>query len=260
MANARYLNNHIATLIEARRYDELAEAWRRMAALKPEHWELGFNVAVVPFHANGSTKEAEAFIAGMTPEQRSSPEGIDFLANWATMTGNYAEAVRLQKLQRYSTSQELEHWEQDVLAAQNLLFAGDRAGAVERLGSAPEDNARRLQREPNNARLWTFQALILLCQGKPDEAVKASDRSVEIMSKTPDALDNGVYQGFNAWLLAYAGYNERALEAFTRLLRTPGAQGQVNVNEAKRAHGFKLESDPRFKALLDDPLNNAPLF
>ena len=260
VANARYLNNHIATLVEARRYDELAEAWRRMAALKPDHWDIPFQVAIVAFHATGSTKEAEAFIAHLTPEQKASQEGMDLLTNWASITGDYAEAARLQKIQRYTKSQELEPWEQDILSAQNLLLSGDKAGAMERLGHIPEDNSKRLEREPNNARLWTFQAIALLCLGKPDEAVRAGDRSMEIMSKTPDALDMGTYEAFDFLTLAYAGYNERALAELAKLLRAPGGQAQLNVNELRRASGLKLQGDPRFKALLDDPLNNAPLF
>ena len=260
VANARYLNNHIATLVEARRYDELAEAWKRMAALKPERWEIPFQVAIVAFHATGSTKEAEAFIAHMTPEQRVSSEGMDLLTNWATTTGNYAEAARLQKIQRYTTSQELEPWEQDVISALTFVYAGDKAGAIERLGHIPEDNIKRLEREPNNARCWTFQAIILLCQGKTDEGVRASDRSLEIMSKTQDALDLGIYKGFHFMNLAATGDSDRAIAELAKLVRLPGAQGTINVNELRRAPWPKLQADPRFKALLDDPLSNAPLF
>jgi TolB-like protein/Tfp pilus assembly protein PilF len=258
VANTRYLNNLIATLAETRRYDELADAYRRMSALKPEHFEIGLQVAITAFHATGSTKEAEAFLDRLTPEQSASPDGLDARITWASVIDDYAEVVRLQKLQRYSKASDLELWEQDVLAAENVYLSGDQAGAIARLGNIPVDNAKRLEREPKNPRLWTFQGIIELIQGHPEEAVRAGDRSVELVSKTPDALDGPLYAAFNARLLAYAGKNDRALAELARLLRTPGTS-VLNVYELKLDTGIKLHGDPRLNALLDDPANNAPL-
>ena len=258
VANMRYLNNLIATLAETRRYDELAEAYRRLSALKPEHFEIGLQVALTAFHATGSTKEGEAFLAHLTPEQNASPDGLDARILWAGSTGDLAEVIRLQKLQRYSKASDLELWEQDVLAAETIFLSGDQAGAIARLGSIPQENAKRLEREPKNPRLWVFQGYIELIQGRPEEAVRAGDRSVELVSKIPDALDVPLYAALNVRLLAYAGKNDRVLAELARLLRTPGTS-VLNVYELKRDTGIKLHGDPRLNALLDDPANNAPL-
>ena len=260
VANTRYLNNHIATLREARHYDELADGIRRMAALKPEHFEIPFELAMVAFDATGSTKEAEEFIAHLTPEQRASPEGMDVLIEWASATGNYPEQARLLRLKPFSKAAGLDLWKQDVVASFVILSAGDKAGALTRLGKVPAENAKRLEREPMNASLWAFQGLILLIQGRPAEAIQAGDKSVELMAKFSDAIDVPQYEAFNAKLLAYAGSNDRALSEFARLLRTPGAVSVLNVNELKRDTAMKLHGDPRFDAILDDPANNAPLF
>ncbi len=260
VADTRYLNNLITTLVESRRYDELAAAWRRMAALKPGQIDPEYNLALVSFHATGSTREVEDFFAHLTPEQANSPEGLDARTFWADASSNVTELVRLQRLHPYFKAVPLEHWEQDVFAAQNLFLAGDRAGALARLGKVPEDMPGRLEREPKNPRLWAFQALAELVRGHPKEAQHAAERSVELVPVSLDALEAPAYATYLALTYDHIGNRDKALAEFARLLRTPGGAGQMNVYEMKRDVRYTLHGDPRFEALLDDPASNAPLF
>jgi TolB-like protein/Tfp pilus assembly protein PilF len=260
VANTRYLNNLIATLVESRRYEELAAAYRRLAELKPGHFEIGFQVALVSFHATGSTKEAEDFFAHLSPNEAASPEGMDARINWADATGDTAELVRLLRLQPHSAKTIFEPWEEDVFTARVLFLTGDKAGARALLGHIPEENARRLELEPKNPRLWTFQAVIELALGHPEQAVSAGERAIGFSPASIDALDGPLYESFNAQVLLQCGYKERALKEIARLIRIPGGVSFFNIYELRRDPRNPVRDDPRMKAILDDPANNAPTF
>jgi TolB-like protein/Tfp pilus assembly protein PilF len=260
VANTRYLTNMISTLGEARRYDELASAYRRLAVLKPDHFEIGFQIALVSFHATGSTKEAEEFFAHLTPIEASSPEGMDARIAWADSVGDLAELIRLERIHPHSNRTVFEPWEEDVISAQNLFLSGDKAGAIALLGRTPEENARRLEREPKSPRLWLFQGIMEMILGHPEEAVRDGDRATEIIPVSTDAFDGTLYADFNARLLLSCGYKERALKEIDRLLHTPGGIGFFNVYELKRDPRNPLRDDPRMVAILDDPANNAKAF
>jgi TolB-like protein/Flp pilus assembly protein TadD len=261
VANIRYLLNLITDLKEARRYDELAAASRKMAALRPHEFALGYDVAMVSFHATGSTRNVEDFLAHLSPEEAGSPEGINLRAGWSGTKGDIPELIRLGRLQPYYDKDiGLAHWEQDVLGAQILFLNGDKAGAIARLGHALQEMPKRLEREPKNPRLWAFQAIMELVQGHPAEAVRAVERSVELIPMSLDAYDAPTYASFLAFILDSTGDKDRALAEYARLLRTPGAATFLNVYALKRNPLSTLHGDPRFEAILDDPASNAPLF
>jgi tetratricopeptide (TPR) repeat protein len=260
VANVRCLNNLISTLVESRRYDELAAAYRRLAEVKPDHFEIGFQIALVSFHATGSTKEAEDFFAHLSPSEAASPEGIDARINWADSKGDTAELVRLLRLQPHSPKTVFERWEEDVFTARTLFLTGDKPAAAAYLGQIPEENAKRLEREPKNPRLWTFQAMIELALGHPEQAVTAGDRAVELSRASNDAFDGPLYESFNALVHLHCGQEERALKEIARLIRTPGGVSFFNVYELRIDPRNPLRDDPRMKAILDDPTNNAPVF
>jgi tetratricopeptide (TPR) repeat protein len=260
VANLQYLNNLITCLAEGRHYDALAAALRRKADLDPGRLQVGVDLALVAFHATGSTREGEEFLSHLTPDEAGSPQGIDARAAWADSIGDEKEYVRLTRLQPYTKQSGYDDWEQDIIGAQVLFVNGDRAGALARLGSIPDDMPKRLAREPRNPRLLAFYALIELVLGHPEEAVRAGDRSVELTPASLDALDHAVYAALNARLCDHAGYKDRALAEYTRLIRVPGAAEILNVYELKRNANSSLHGDPRFEALLDDPASNEPVF
>ncbi len=260
VANLSYLGNLISCLSQARRYDELAAALRKKAELEPQRFELGADLALVAFHATGSTRESEAFFSHLSPEQASSPEGIFARTNWASSVGDYPELIRLDRLQRYSALSTLENWEQDVLAAETLFLTGDKTGAVARLGQIPQEIAKRMAKEPKNPRLLAFDAIAELTLGHPAEAVRVSERSVALIPESLDAVNAPLYAVLNARIYEYAGDKEKALSEFRRLLRSPAAVDFLNVYDMKRDTLSPLHGDPRFEALLDDPVNNAPVF
>jgi TolB-like protein/Tfp pilus assembly protein PilF len=258
VANDGYLNNLISSLEAARRYDDLAAAWRKMLALKPDDLNAGYQLALVPFYASGSTKEVQDFFANLTPDELNSPEGIWLRADWASTMDNAPEFLRLERLQPYNPNSVLTHSEQDVFSAGALDEFGDHAGALARLGHIPADIADALKREPRSPRLWYMRARADLVIGDKADAVVSADRCTQLIPESMDALEGPLYASFCTYVYDQAGDKERALAGYTRLLRNPGTI--FNIYSLKHDSSIKLHGDPRFEALLNDPANNAPLF
>jgi TolB-like protein len=258
VASTFYLKNLISSLYAARRYDEVASAWRRMAALKPDSFEPIYYVAEATFLASGSTKEVEEFLTNLTPEEADSPKGMDIRSSWASEIGDYAEEVRLKRLHPYSDLTPFLHWEQDVLSARTLHMEGDQAAALARLGHITDEMGQRLEREPKNPRIWLFEAFLQLIQGHPQDSERSVALCLQLIPESLDAVESPLYASFGAVNLDYAGDKDRALAEYARLLRDPGSV--LNVYVLKRNTHSKLHGDPRLEALVDDPANNAPLF
>lgn len=256
--NISYQRNLLATLQAARRWPEAIAVQRRIATLLPDNLREAYLLAELHFTASGSTREGDAFFAGLSVEQRSSPLGITLRKYWARSSGDFAEAVRLDRQLPYYDAEGQPHWRQAYAAALDLLALGDKEAAVARLGDFPAELRRRLQHEPRNVMYWSFLSGMEAIRGNKEEALRCSDRCLELMPESIDALDGGTYASFRARLYDFIGDKEKALAEYTRMLRVPTSRF-MNVHELRR--GFStLHGDPRFQALLEDPQNNAPLF
>jgi tetratricopeptide (TPR) repeat protein len=257
-ANLAYQRNLLATLRGGRRWDEALTTKRRIVTLLPDDLKEAFELAQGHFLATGSTREGDAFFARLSPEQLNSPLGLSLRQNWAVTLGDYAEAVRLDRLQPYYDEDGIPHYEQAYAAAFNYYARGDLENARKRLGDFPAELHAKLEREPNSVRLWSFLAGMEVILGRNEEALRCVERSVALMPESRDALDGVSYAAFRAFIYDWVGEKEKALAEYARLLRLPSTVF-LNVHEMKRGYST-LHGDPRFKALLDDPQNNAPLF
>ncbi len=257
-SNLNYLRNLMVTQRAGRRWDELLATCRRMTALLPGELQAAYSLAYGHFLATGSTREGEAFFAALKPEQFNSPEGIELQKSWAGSIGNYAEAVRLDKLQPYYDEDGTPRLEQAFGAASNSYALGDQAGAIARLGGFPVELRAQLVREPKSVRLWVFLSGMEGILGHKEEALRCSERSVELVPEARDALDGVSYAAYRALIYDFVGEKDKALADYARLFRTPSTIS-MNVHEFKRGYST-LHGDPRFEALLADPKNNQPLF
>ncbi len=257
-ANISYLRNLQSTLRAARRWDEVFVTGQRIVTLRPGVILEAYILAYDHFRATGSTREGEAFFAQLKPEQFNSPEVISYRAAWANAVGDYAEAVRLDKLQPYYDGEGQPHHEQAYVAAFNYFALGDQAGVRERIGNFPAELRAQLEREPRNVRAMAYLGAMEAMLGHKEEALRRVERSVELRPESSDALDGPTYAFVRALVYDWTGEKEKALAEYTRLLHTP-ATNLVNVHEWRRAYST-LNGDPRYQALLSDPANNAPLF
>jgi TolB-like protein/Tfp pilus assembly protein PilF len=255
-SNVGYLRNLLTTLENGNRYDEATAIQRRIVALLPERLEEGYALAAASFYAHGETDQTDAFFAQLSPDEANSPAMLDSRRDWAVTRGDLAEAIRLDRIQPFYADSVLRRWEQDVIAAQALYFHGDRAAAATRLGNVAAELRQRLAKEPKNGRNWGILALAEAILNHRTEAIQDADREVQLMPESRDALDGPLYAAFRARTYDIVGEKEIALAEYKRLLRVPGG---MNVYALKYGP-TTLRDDPRLKALVDDPANNAPLF
>jgi tetratricopeptide (TPR) repeat protein len=252
------LRNMLATLRVGRRWDELLATQGRIVALTPGNIDEAYLLAYYHFVATGSTREVEQFFAGLSPQVRDSALSLALQKGWAGAVGDYAEAVRIDRLQPYYDEDGTPRWEQAFFAATNYYFLGDQAGAKARLGDFPAELRGLVAREPKNVRLFEFLAGMEVILGHKEEALRCAESAVEFLPETRDALDGSAAATARALTYELTGEKEKALAEYTRLYRIPSFR-LVSVHEFKRQFS-PLKGDPRFEALLNDPANNAPLF
>ncbi len=256
-ANVSYTRNLLASLERARRWDEARAAQQRLVTLLPDRLYEQFALADSAFNAAGSLQAADALLARLTPAQRDSPTGVFWRKLWAIDRGDYAEFKRLDQLQP-SLEDEEEPVISAIVAGTVYFVTGDSAALHARLDAPLTEWRARAEREPVNAKAWSFVSGLEALLGQSEAAVAHARKATELIPEARDAMDGPIYGFLLAWTYGVTGDKDRAIAELTRLLRIPMGW---NVASIRRNPGFaKLHGDPRFEALLNDPKNNAPLF
>jgi TolB-like protein/Flp pilus assembly protein TadD len=249
-------------LFNTRHFDEGLALGRRLVQASPEKVLPSIFVGICGFLRDGSADELQSALS-----RKFDPADSEILA-WslkisARARGDLAEAARLDRERPYVEGLGYTRWQQDVDAAQVLLEAGDRDAARARADSALAAMTAELASQPSNASLWANLAVARAIKGEKDEAIRCSEKAMELVPESRDAIDGPTYAGIHASVLAQLGEKDRALAEIARLLKVPFSG--VNVHTARDGIWFgncfrALRGDPRFEALLNDPANNQPQF
>jgi TolB-like protein/Tfp pilus assembly protein PilF len=255
--NLRYVRA-LQQLVQALdRYEEAAALQQRVVDLSPGDVFEEFALISNSFFARGSMKETTDWLA-----QAKAAAGQEAVLaygrkNWAVLTGNWAEAVRLDGVQRYYDIPGFPHWSQDLTMAFALAAQGDRAAARTRAAEAIPAIKAELEMKPS-ATAWSGLAGTYVLTGDREEALRCVRKAMELVPEASDAVAGPTFSISYGSTLAWLGDKDAALAELARLLRTPYGE---NIYAAKYGlNWFPLRGDPRFEALVNDPKNNAPLF
>ena len=256
-ANISYVRNVLASLVKARRWDEVRAARQRLVELLPGQLREQLALADGEFAPTGSLAAADALLARLTPAERDSPVAVFFRKGWAVARGDYAEFKRLDQVQ--PSFEEIEDPRLSAWFAVDVYAAmGDHEALRARIAGPLAEARAQTQREPANPRAWAYLAAFEALAGDPVEAVRLVRKAIEMLPLSRDAVDGPALQLTLAWIYAVTGDKDRAIAGIVDLLRVPG---DWSVADLRVSPGFKsLLGDPRFQALLNDPKNNAPLF
>ncbi|HEY5227559.1 MAG TPA: CDC27 family protein, partial [Opitutaceae bacterium] len=257
--NMRYRVSFADFLLKMHRYDEaLAEA-KKIVAISPDNPMWEFYAAAVPFFATGATADGDALALRMKAKLPADPTAIGFRRQWARARNDFAEAIRLDELQPYDETFGLPHWSQDCDAAFDYIGLGDLKTGKELLAKILPELKARLVDEPSNGSLLSDIGLAEACLGQRADALAAADKIVALVPESLDCVDGPQKSFARAKILAWAGDKDEALSELARLAHTPYAC--TGVSEIRCDPSWiPLREDPRFKAILDDPRNSAPLF
>ena len=247
----RVMANLGETLRLGRRYAEAIATYRRLVELRPDDLMLAYNLGYTSFRASGSTREMEAFFAGLKGGGADLDIVLDLRLFWAAKQGNLTELVGPEAPGQRLTGAGLTR-------AVALAAHGNQAAARARLEKPSADLRAQLIQEPTNDALWGRLGMIEAILGHPEEALRCARKAVELVPESIHARLGATNRESLASVYAWTGDKDRAIAEYARLLRVPA---DLNVYEMRRhPFFFPLQGDPRFEALLNDPKNNAPLF
>lgn len=256
--NLPFASRLTVSLAGCRRWEEAARVQQRRVALAPDNREVQTFSARLAYFAGGSTAEGAMLIARLSPAEKESRQGIALRKTWATLSGDFREARRLDLIQPYADEDSTTHPEQTVEAAAVCLALGDPEAARGRLGSFPEQLRGRLAAEPTNPVICRDLAVMEAIRGNKEEALQYAQRAVDLRPEAGDGLWGPEFGYSRAKVLALTGEKAAAVTELQRLLRIPSF---VNVHELRTGPWFvSLRGNSAFEALLNDPRSNAPLF
>ncbi|HXQ82140.1 MAG TPA: TIR domain-containing protein [Opitutaceae bacterium] len=254
-ANEQYILEFASSLDAVRRYDEAESMLRKLMDVHPDDSGAEFLLCMTTFWARGSTAEMKAAVRrAADPSDHSL--NLYAQSNFALARGDFAEFAKLNREQRYyDGNPDDPRWNQDVTAAESFAESGDMAAARARASEALVLMRAEIARQPDNSVLWAALSLANALLGKKDDALRSAQRSGELMPESRDAIVGPGNSNTCALAFAWIGDKGRALAELERLLHVPWG---MNIY-ASRAGWRPLRDDPRFKKLVSDPANNAPL-
>jgi TolB-like protein/Tfp pilus assembly protein PilF len=259
-ANGSYSDDLFDSLYRVRRYGEAAQEKRRQLDRDPEDLQKAYDLATLGFYANGSTRETDAFFAGLPESKAKSPRGLNLRRSWARTKGDFAEAVRLDRVQPFFDEDGAPHFAQAVDLAMDLIaLNGDTQAAREELAPFAAELRSKSALEPDNAVYLMFLGVMESILGHSDAALQAAQRSVQL---TPMARDRIGSEMFSIVLAAVQGWNgqkDGGLQELAKLISVPNDQLNVHALRFDPLY-LPFHGDPRFEALLQNPANQAPLF
>jgi TolB-like protein/Flp pilus assembly protein TadD len=253
--NVSYQNSLFDTLGAVRQYDEVLAAERKFCAEHPDDLQEAFNYAFTLFSANGSIEEIRVLL-NRSVDEKDKKFLLLMAKSVAAGGGDWPEFARLDReLRTFDGLSQDPTWNQDANSAEIFAESGDMGAARARAAEALATMKQVLVSQPDNAQLWSDMGMDQAILGDKEEALASIRKATEILPESRDAVLGPAISQNCAYALMWAGEKERALAEFSRLLRVPYG---VNIYFLRHSC-VPLQDDPRFKAMVGDLQNNAPI-
>ncbi len=257
-ANVSYNRALLSTLLYGHRFDEAVVQQRRLVALLPGQLREEMALAATIAWATGSFKSVDELLARLTPEQRELPVAIYNRKYWAFERGDLAEFKRLDQLQPTYPEEEPSASSSAALAGHFYFAHGEIDAARARIAPYYPELRALLQSAPDNLRARLYLSSMEAIRGHSEEAVRLVREVTERLPETRDAIDGAGHRYWLADIYALSGDKDRALAELTRFVRLPSNFPPFRLRNDPALK--PLLGDPRFEALLNDPVNNRPRF
>jgi TolB-like protein/cytochrome c-type biogenesis protein CcmH/NrfG len=258
--NGSYSDDLFDSLYRVRRYEEAALEKRRQLSLDPDDLQKAYDLVTLGFYAHGSTRETDAFFAGLPESKAKSPRGLNLRRSWARTKGDFAEAVRLDKVQPFFDEDGAPHFVQAVDLAMDLVaLNGDYQAAREQVAPFEAELRSKSALEPDNAIYLMFLAVMESILGHSDAGLQAAQKSVQLTPMAQDRIGSEMFSIVLAAVQGWNGQKDEGLRGLARLITVPNDQLNVYALRFDPLY-LPFHGDPRFEALLHNPANQAPLF
>ena len=143
-----------------------------------------------------------------------------------------------------------------VLRALLQRAKGDRAASLQTARTTLPLIDRELQRTQNSTAMWAFKAVAHALLGEREAALAAYERMLAVAKISEAPAYAELMNRKSLDVHALLGDRDAALAEMTRQLKLPASHPYVLPIDLALA---SLWDDPRFKAIVNDPANNAPL-
>lgn len=236
-----------------RRYPEAETLAKQAMELEPDNSDYAYILAVTPFNARGSTREMELWLKSQPEASRVIP------LEWLYIIGDAAGCVKeFERHHSKPTNDWIQDWQETIWYAQALTILGQKEQARNVLAPLQQYCLTKLSGEPGNYRTKFILGLAYATIGETQHALATAE---EAFAQVPDNVSKGTdltNRQFAATIYGWTGELDRARAEWERLLHMTYGP---SVNVLRRCFDtYPLQNDPSFKALLDDPKSNAPLF
>ncbi len=256
-------NKTLLTVLHGLRYYEEADlGLRRLVQSHPGLWESRASLALLSFYERGSRREADEFLAGLSPTAAQSDEALEFRANVAFVTGDLAEAMRVDRLEApINKHHDCGDYGCDVMAALVLAADGQSEAARARIQPWMPGIQALLDQDPGDPMAWDVKGAMEALLGNGPEAVRCVQKSIELVPESADALGGTLNHAYLAMVYAWTNQKDRAMDEVEFLVHQPCLMdSHANVFEMEHSPWLApLRGLPRFEAIIRDPANNAPL-
>jgi TolB-like protein/Flp pilus assembly protein TadD len=259
-ANGSYSDDLFDSLFRIRRYEEAALEKRRQLELDPDDLQKAYGLVTLGFYAHGSTRETDEFFASLPATKAKSPRGLNLRRSWARTKGDFAEAVRIDKVQPFFDDDGAPHFVQAVDLAMDLIaLNGDRQAAREQIAPFAAEVRSKSALEPDNAIYLMFLGVMESILGHSDAAIQAAKKAAQLTPMAQDQIGSEMFSIVLAAVRGWNGQKDEGLRDLSRLIALPNDQLNVYALRFDPLY-LPFRGDPRFEALLRNPANKVPLF
>lgn len=236
---------------ELRDWPAAAAAYKRMLKIEPDVADGWVGLAWLEIFQNANPSAASGVLDNL-PAQIKRPELV-MEAKWdvAMLARDFAAA---EKLAPDFPPQEFPVREPKIFYEALASFArGDTESARSRLETLRPTHEAGVHDHPDSPRFHAALGMLYAYLGEKENAIRASERAVELCPQSKDAVEGPSYVSNLARTYARTGEADRAIPLIERLLSTPAADGITLAELRLRWEWDPLRSDARFQKILAGP-------
>ena len=259
--NPNIVRELLITNTAMRHWPQAARWGERMRAMAPASLVAKIQSGYVDFWWKGDTRLLKSLLSQVPAG--SDPDGVITSCRWdvAMIDRDFGGA---RTVLQNSEVNELSYTNagatpKSFLQGSIELAEGKQAQAQKLFELARPYFERAVEEAPLSADRHANLGWFYAFAGRKNEAIREGRRAVELKPESKDAFDGAIMNCYLALIYARVGERDLALPLIERLLKTSGAVDSVDysitVNDLKyRWEWDPIRSDPRFKKLIEQPL------
>ena len=256
--NPQTINSLAYQYLEFRQYEAAMALFRQFITLRPGNYDAQVKLYVAEYWRTGSWEAYDKWRQTVPPGEEAASSRVKFYdIDRALGKRDFNEAQRLLTTESSDLKDYAEFHLGDQAAVAVVLRAkGDLEGASKLAKELLVQVDLKLGKLPDDEGLLDTKGTLHAVLGERDAAFNALEKRVSMARDRGELRNAETQQRDRLRLLALLGDRERALAEVERQLKLPGS-----FPHAMRVDPWiaSLWDDPKFKALVNDPANNAPL-